>query len=290
MITCAGAMDLSRELREVSDTPRLDAELLLGHVLRIDRGALRARPERVLGAQEQGEFHRLLERRKRREPVAYLLGSAGFMDFELEVNPAVLIPRPETELLVEKAIESLTPPLGEPESRSDSGGGSPIHIADLGTGSGAIAIALARHDPAWSVLGIDISEEALAVARRNAVLAGDNLRVQRGSWCEGLAPESFDLIVANPPYVAPGDPALHPDCAWEPPIALFAGDDGLEAIREIATQARRCLKPGGLLLLEHGFDQHGRATELLTAAGYHDIEGFKDHAGHDRLVRAKTHL
>ena len=311
-MTCvADALARARELRDVSDSPRLDVELLLEHALRIDRGALRARPERVLGKQERDEFHRLLERRKRREPVAYLLGGAGFMDFELEVNPAVLIPRPETELLVESAIESLTPPLGGEgkrlrsasfarrpngaelcsatgaEPRSGSGGGSPIHIADLGTGSGAIAIALARHDPAWSVLGIEISEEALAVARRNAAtLAGGNLRVRRGSWCEGLAPESFDLIVANPPYIAPGDPALHPDCAWEPSIALFAGADGLEAIREIATQARRCLKPGGRLLLEHGFDQRGRVTGLLTAAGYRDIESFKDHAGHDRLVRA----
>lgn len=277
MITCAGAMDLSRELREVSDSPRLDTELLLGHVLQIDRGALRARPERVLGAQEQSEFHRLLERRKRREPVAYLLGNAGFMDFELEVNPAVLIPRPETELLVELAIATLAAHQGRP-----------LRIADLGTGSGAIAIALARHDPAWSVLGIDISEEALAVARRNAVLAGGNLRFRRGSWCEGLAPGSFDLIVANPPYVAPGDPALHPDCAWEPPIALFAGGDGLEAIRQIAVQARRCLKTGGLLLLEHGFDQRAQVAESFTTAGYRDIEGFKDHAGHDRLVRARS--
>lgn len=280
MFTCAGAMDLSRELRAVSDNPRLDAELLLGHVLRIDRSALRARPERVLGAQERSEFRRLLERRKRREPVAYLLGSAGFMDFELEVNPAVLIPRPETELLVELAFATLAAQQGKP-----------LRIADLGTGSGAIAIALARHDPTWSVLGIEVSEEALAVAHRNAAaLAGGNLRFRRGSWCDGLPPESFDLIVANPPYIAPGDPALHPDCAWEPSIALFAGAEGLKAIREIATQARRCLKPGGRLLLEHGFDQRGQVTELLAAAGYRDIEGFKDHAGHDRLVRARTHL
>ncbi|MXY90320.1 MAG: hypothetical protein F4Y89_07255, partial [Gammaproteobacteria bacterium] len=114
MFTCAGAMDLSRELRAVSDSPRLDAELLLGHVLRIDRSALRARPERVLGAQERSEFRRLLERRKRREPVAYLLGSGGFMDFELEVNPAVLIPRPETELLVELAFATLAAQQGKP--------------------------------------------------------------------------------------------------------------------------------------------------------------------------------
>ena len=229
-----------------------------------------------LSVEERRRFRSLLDRRAQREPVAYLLGASGFMDFELEVNPSVLIPRPETEQLVELALETLA------DSR-----GCPMQIADLGTGSGAIAIALARHDPAWSVTGLDISEEALAVARRNAAaLAGVNLRFRHGSWCDGLAPDSLDMIIANPPYVAPGDPALHPDCAWEPPIALYAGKDGLTAIREITVEARRCLKPGGRLLLEHGFDQREQVIELLAAAGYRDIAGFTDHAGHDRLVRA----
>lgn len=277
MITVEEALNLGRELDEVSASPGLDAELLLGHVLELERGALYARPERILGAEERRRFRRLLDRRAQREPVAYLLGSSGFMDFELEVNPSVLIPRPETEQLVELALETLA------DSR-----GRTLQIADLGAGSGAIAIALARHDPAWSVLGIDISEKALAVARRNAAaLAGANLRFRRGSWCDGLTPDSFDMIIANPPYIAPGDPALHPDCAWEPPIALYAGDDGLTAIREIAAQARHCLKPGGRLLLEHGFDQREQVIELLAAAGYRDIAGFADHAGHDRLVRAR---
>ena len=280
MITVEEALNLRRELDEVSASPGLDAELLLGHVLELERGALYARPERILGAEERRRFRRLLDRRAQREPVAYLLGSSGFMDFELEVNPSVLIPRPETEQLVELALETLA------DSR-----GRPLQIADLGAGSGAIAIALARHDPAWSVLGIDISEKALAVARRNAAaLAGANLRFRRGSWCDGLTPDSFDMIIANPPYIAPGDPALHPDCAWEPPIALYAGDDGLTAIREIAAQARHCLKPGGRLLLEHGFDQREQVIELLAAAGYRDIAGFADHAGHDRLVRARLGL
>lgn len=276
MTTVEEALNLARELNEVSASPGLDTELLLGHVLELERGALHARPERVLGAKERRRFRHLLDRRAQREPVAYLLGHAGFMDFELEVNPSVLIPRPETEQLVELALETLA------DSR-----GSPLQIADPGTGSGAIAIALARHDAAWSVLGIDISEEALAVARRNAAaLTGGNLRFRQGSWCEGLASDSFDAIVANPPYVAPGDPALHPDCAWEPAIALYSGNDGLAAIREIAAQARRCLKSGGRLLLEHGFDQRGQAAEILAAAGFREITGLKDHAGHDRLVRA----
>lgn len=280
MTTVEEALNLARELNEVSASPRLDTELLLGHVLGLGRGALRARPERVLGAEERRRFRGLLDRRAQREPVAYLLGSAGFMDFELEVNPSVLIPRPETEQLVELALETLA------EFR-----GRPLQIADLGAGSGAIAIALSRHDPAWSILGIDIDEEALAVARRNAAaLAGGNLRFRRGSWCEGLTPNGFDMIIANPPYVAPGDPDLHPDCAWEPAIALYAGNDGLAAIREIAAQARRCLKPGGRLLLEHGFDQRGQVTEILAAAGYREIAGFGDHAGHDRLVRARLGL
>lgn len=277
MTTVGQALDWARELDPVSDSPNLDAELLLAHVLKLDRGALCARPERALGAEERSGFRRLLDRRRKREPVAYLLGSAGFMDFELEVNPSVLIPRPETEQLVELALETLA------ESR-----GKPLKIADLGTGSGAIAIALSRHDPAWSVLGIDISEQALAVARRNAAaLAGDNLRLRSGSWCEGLTPENFDMIVANPPYVAPGDPALHPDCASEPPAALFAGADGLAAIREIAAQARHCLKPGGWLLLEHGFNQREAVNRILASNEYLEIGCFKDHAGHDRLVRAR---
>lgn len=278
MTTVAEALNLARELDQVSDSPKLDAELLLAHSLKLDRGALRARPERVLDSEVERRFRHLFDRRARREPVAYLLGSAGFMDFELEVNPSVLIPRPETEQLVELALETLA------DYR-----GSPLRIADPGTGSGAIAIALARHDPAWSVLGIDISEEALAVARRNAAaLAGGNLRFRRGSWCEGLTPGAFDAIVANPPYVATGDPALHPDCAWEPAIALYAGNDGLTAIREIAAQARRCLKPGGQLLLEHGCDQRASVRKLLQWAGYPEIDCFRDAAGHHRLARART--
>ena len=277
MTTVTQALDLARELDQVSDSPKLDAELLLALALKIDRGALRARPERALGAAERSRYCRLLDRRRRREPVAYLLGSAGFMDFELEVNQSVLIPRPETEQLVELALETLA------ESR-----GKTLQIADLGTGSGAIAIALSRHDPAWSVLGIEVSEEALAVARRNAAaLAANNLLLQHGSWCEGLNPESFDVIIANPPYVAPGDPALHPDCASEPPVALFAGADGLEAIREIAAQARHCLKPGGRLLLEHGFNQREAVNQILASNEYLEIGCFKDHAGHDRLARAR---
>ena len=301
MTTVAEALTLARELRQISDSPKLDAELLLAHALKLDRAALRARPERVLHAKEEREFRHFLDRRAQREPIAYLLGSAGFMDFELEVNPSVLIPRPETEQLVELAIETLASrsagldssfrdresfATGGPESAGRTG--SAMRIADLGTGSGAIAIALARRNPAWSVLGTDVSEEALAVARRNAAaLAGGNLRFRRGSWCDDLAPDSFDMIVANPPYIALGDPALHPDCAWEPPIALFSGADGLAAIREIATQARHRLKPGGWLLLEHGFDQQGQTTKLLTAAGYRELAGFKDHAGHDRIARAR---
>lgn len=277
MTTVAEALGHTQSLCGISDSPRLDGELLLAEVLKLSRGSLHARPERHLSEREEREFLDLIEQRKQRMPVAYLLGRAGFMDFELEVNASVLAPRPETEQLVELAFETLA-------LRS----GQPTRIADLGAGSGAIAIALARHDPAWSVLGVDVSEDAMALAQRNAAtLAANNVRFRLGCWCEGLTEDSYDMIIANPPYIAPGDPALDPDCAWEPPIALFAGEDGLAALREIVFQARSCLKPGGWLLLEHGYDQRAPVTELLAGNNYRDIDCFRDHAGHDRLVRAR---
>ena len=323
MTAISDALSLAHERLAASGSPELDAELLLAEVLGVERGALRARPERLLAAEQLRRFQLLLERRGRGEPVAYLLGRAGFMDFELAVNQSVLIPRPETELLVELALATLA---GAPASFEPSAGTSwkqqsgeflpvgpttepggdrqpvdapgaagnvenptgVVRIADLGAGSGAIAIALARSCPDWRVFAVDISDAALRLARRNAAaLDARNIGFLRGSWCEGLADAAFDMIVANPPYVAAGDPALHPDCLCEPDIALFAGADGLDAIREIISQARRCLKPGGWLLLEHGYDQRESVSQLLAASGYRDLRSYRDHAGHDRIVRAR---
>jgi len=266
-----------------SDSPTLDAELLLAHALGSKRAALRARPERRLNAEQLGCFESLIDRRTQGEPVAYLLGRAGFMDLELEVNPSVLIPRPETELLVELALETLAG--GDIAAANQN---PTTRIADLGTGSGAIAIALARHNPAWRIEAVDISAAALALARRNAAaLAAHNIRFRQASWCEGLPTATFDLIVANPPYVAKGDPALHPDCAFEPDTALFAAEDGLAALRQIITSAKHHLKPQGWLLLEHAHNQQIPVTQLLAANNYRNIEPRKDHAHHNRLVRAR---
>jgi len=266
-----------------SDSPTLDAELLLAHALGSKRAALRARPERPLTAEQAGCFESLIDRRTQGEPVAYLLGRAGFMDLELEVNPSVLIPRPETELLVELALETLAG--GDIAAANQN---PTTRIADLGTGSGAIAIALARHNPAWRIEAVDISAAALALARRNAAaLAAHNIRFRQASWCEGLPTATFDLIVANPPYVAKGDPALHPDCAFEPDTALFAAEDGLAALRQIITSAKHHLKPRGWLLLEHGHNQRTSVTNLLATEGYRQIETRKDHAHHNRLIHAR---
>ena len=195
-----------------SDSHTLDAELLLAHVLGSRRAALRARPERLLSAEQADRFESLIGRRAQGEPVAYLFGRAGFMDFELAVNPSVLIPRPETELLVELALETLADSDLSAANQNAAVNQNPgARIADLGTGSGAIAIALARHNPAWRVEAVDISAAALALARRNAeALAAPNICFHQASWCEDLPPAAFDLIVANPPYVAKGDPRAAP--------------------------------------------------------------------------------
>ena len=279
MTTIADALASVRKAPATTDNSRPDGEVLLAHVLGVSRSVLYAHPERPIGDREISKFRELLQRRGEGEPVAYLLGNTGFMDFQLAVDSSVLIPRPETELLVELALESA------PEDETGS-----LQVADLGTGSGAIAIALARRKPDWLIHAVDASPQALALARHNArELGAHNIRFREASWCGGLADSALGMIVANPPYVAVGDPALHPDCAFEPDVALFAGADGLSAIREIIAQAGRCLKVGGLLLLEHGHDQRELVAGLLSAAGYHDIRHYRDHAGHDRLIRA-SHL
>ncbi len=305
MRTVAEALAHQFRLRGISDTPRFDTELLLAHALGVGRAALYAHPQRSLSGQQWEQFRELLARRGCREPVAYLLGRAGFMDFELKVDQSVLIPRPETELLVELALETLAQErLKRPDTHSATAAAavaterSSAHrterrdirhrIVDLGTGSGAIAIALSRQVPSCLVVGVDISSAALALAQHNAAeLCANEPGFVRSDWCEGLAPGSCEMIVANPPYVAQDDPALHADCAWEPSIALLAGADGLEAIRGIVLQARERLSPGGWLLLEHGHDQREAVRLLLLSNGYRGIDCHRDHAGHDRLVRAR---
>lgn len=270
-----------RLLEHSSDSWRLDTELLLAYVLDKSREYLLTWPEFEVDESAQKIFEELLNRRSKGEPVAYLIGKKAFWDFELNVNSSVLIPRPETELLVEKAIELL--------EITETGSATSVKLADLGTGSGAIAIALAKQSSAWRVTAVDKSSEALAVAKNNATaLSVTNIEFLQGSWCQPLAVLSYDLIAANPPYVEAGDSHLSEgSLPFEPLMALVAADQGLADIEQIIDQSRACLRDGGWLLIEHGFDQCARVARLLNKAGYTAIGSQADLAGIERVAFAQ---
>lgn len=259
-----------------SDSPKLDAELLLSQCLGESRTYLISHSDEQLSAQTLKNFHALLERRASGEPVAYIIGKREFWNIELAVNSSVLVPRPETELLIEVALNLLA------DTNS-------ARVADLGTGSGAIALALAHNLAGSHVLAVDVSDEALQTAQQNAEsLNLANVEFRRASWCDGLEPDSYDLIVANPPYVAPGDPHLEKgDLRFEPNIALEADEEGLADLYTIANDARKSLKTGGHLLMEHGFDQYEALVNKLSALGYSNIEGHKDLAGLTRVIQGQ---
>jgi release factor glutamine methyltransferase len=271
-ITIRSALGEARRLLSGHETPRLEAEVLLARALDKPRSHLHAWPERIVGTAAWHRFRELMRRRAAGEPVAYLTGRREFWSLELAVTPDTLIPRPETELLVELALEGL------PEQEV-------CHVADLGTGSGAIALAIASERPACGVVATDQSPAALDIARANAVRLGlCNIGFLQGDWCQPLGEQSFDLIVSNPPYIADGDPHLREgDLRFEPASALTAGADGLDAIRIIASQALERLKPGGRLLVEHGYDQGTEVAALLQAQGYEDIALYRDGAGCSRV-------
>ena len=254
-----------------SPTARLDAELLLAAVLGKPRSYLRTWPEHEPGAEQLAAFAALLERRRAGEPVAYILGHQGFWSLDLEVAPHTLIPRPDTELLVETALQ-LAP-------------ATPQRVLDLGTGSGAIALALASERGGWQVIGVDRIAEAVALAERNRQrLKLGNAEFRQSSWFDGLAGERFGLILSNPPYIAADDRHLgEGDVRFEPLSALVAGVDGLDDIRQIIAQAPRHLQAGGWLLLEHGYDQAEAVRELLAAAGFTAVDSRRDLGGHQRI-------
>ena len=254
---------------------RLDAELLLTHVCGIPRSRIVARPEQVLAADCVERFLALVDRRASGEPLAYLTGRKGFMDIELEVSADVLIPRPETELLVTSAV---TLPLPEHAC-----------VLELGTGSGAIALALAQARPEWRILATDVSPAALAIAGRNVMrMAPARVRLVCCDWFEALAPVRFDLLLANPPYVAEGDPELAADVvAHEPAIALFAAEAGLADLAALAAAAPARLHPGGFILLEHGHRQGAAVRRLLQAAGLEQVRSLTDDASKERVTIAR---
>lgn len=256
----------------IAGIDRADAEALLLHVLGRDRAWLFAHARDPVGDEAAAAFAGLVERRANGEPVAYLTGRRGFWTLDLAVSPATLIPRPETERLVELALERL----------EDAPG---FRVADLGTGSGAIALALASERPQARVVATDASADALAVARANAAAhALSNVDFRQGPWWAPLQGERFDLVASNPPYIAAADPHLgQGDLRFEPASALAAGADGLDDIRQIIDGAPAHLLPGGWLLLEHGWDQGGQVAELLRARGLGRVATWHDLEGRDRV-------
>ena len=247
----------------------VDQRILVCHALGISRTALITQSDRVLSAEEAGRVAALLQRRHDGEPVAYIIGQREFFGLDFETTPAVLIPRPDTELLVELALVRL-PPRGK--------------VLDMGTGSGAIAVAIAHSRPDASVTALDVSQEALAVAARNALRNHAAVRFLHSDWYGAVQGEQFDLIVSNPPYIADGDSHLSEgDLRFEPSGALTDFADGLSALRTIIAGAQARLAPGSWLLMEHGYDQAAAVRALLLSSGYTDVQSWQDLAGIERV-------
>ncbi|MCC6610153.1 MAG: peptide chain release factor N(5)-glutamine methyltransferase [Burkholderiales bacterium] len=264
-----------RALIQGSGLPASEARLLLAAQLGVDRAWLIAHAEEPLDDARCAAAGERFGRRRRGEPVAYLLGAREFYGLDLAVTPDVLIPRPETELLVELALRLI-----------DEGA---RRVLDLGTGSGAIAVAVARAAPQAEVWATDASAAALALACANAKRHAPHVRLEQSDWFASLAGERFDLIVANPPYVEEDDPHLaEGDVRFEPRAALVGGPDGLDCIRRIVREARSHLAPGGRLLFEHGHDQGARCRALLAAQGYADIATWPDLAGIPRVTGGRA--
>ncbi|KAF1018847.1 MAG: Release factor glutamine methyltransferase [Pseudomonas sp.] len=255
-----------------SPTARLDAELLLAAALGKPRSYLHTWPEKIVSSEHAQAFADYLQRRRGGEPVAYILGQQGFWKLDLEVAPHTLIPRPETEMLVEAALQLLP--------------ATPANVLDLGTGSGAIALALASERAEWHVTAVDRVPEAVALAERNRQrLHLDNASVLNSHWFSALQGRTFDLIISNPPYIADTDPHLAAgDVRFEPASALVAGHDGLDDLRHIIAQAPAHLEAGGWLLLEHGYDQAAAVRDLLLGEGFEDVHSRIDLGGHERIT------
>ena len=262
------------ELSE-SESPRRDAEILLEHVTGKARTFILAFGETALTADQQAQLSALLSRRKAGEPVAHLTGEREFWSLPLYVSAATLIPRPDTECLVEHALAHLP--------------ATACRILDLGTGTGAIALALASERPDCQVTAVDVMPDAVALALRNAARLGfNNVKIQQSSWFDALVGQQFDMIVSNPPYIDECDPHLSQgDVRFEPLTALVAAEEGLADIAHIVTVSRQYLTAGGWLLIEHGWTQAEAVRALFTQAGYERVETCQDYGGNDRLTLGK---
>jgi release factor glutamine methyltransferase len=264
------------ELVLQSGLPLLEARMLLERVLGKSRAWLIAHADEAVGAGDEQAFAAMVLRRRAGEPIAYLLGEREFYGLDFKVAPAVLIPRPETELLVELALERIA-------------ANAPVRVLDLGTGSGAIAVALAKERPQARVTAVDVDYAALSVARANAKRHKVTVRFFCGDWFGALSGEKFDLIVSNPPYVAAADPHLGlGDVSFEPQRALVGGSDGLDCIRSIVANAGTHLNPGAWLLFEHGYDQAEACRGLLQGQHYVEIQSWPDLAEIPRVSGGRT--
>ncbi|MCP3678856.1 MAG: peptide chain release factor N(5)-glutamine methyltransferase [Gammaproteobacteria bacterium] len=260
------------QLKE-STTAKLDVALLLTHLLQVPRSWLYSHSQQTLSAAQIEQFQALLQRRLNGEPVSYIIGVQEFWSLPFKVTADVLIPRPESELLVERALSYFSP------SRA-------IRVVDLGCGSGAVGLALAHERPQWQVILVDKSEAALAIAKENCQrLNLKNVCTVLSDWCQQLVGQSFELIVSNPPYIAVDEPHYHDgDLRFEPAAALLAGEDGLAAIRQIIAQAGEFLVPQGWLMLEHGYRQHRAVAEILRQQHFGKIASYRDLANIKRLT------
>jgi len=272
MPTIAAVLAIAQQRLASSDTPRLDAEVLLSFVLRQDRTFLYTWPERELAMDEQQNFMALMERRACGEPVAYLSGYRDFWNFSLQVNDSTLIPRPETELLVELALQRLSHTF--------------CQVLDLGTGSGAIALALAIERSAWQIFGCDSSQAAVNLAISNGKKLGiSQVHFFHSHWFDRIDQKDFDLIVSNPPYIDEADEhLLMGDVRFEPRSALIASKQGFADLELIVDHSREYLRSGGWLMLEHGFAQGEQTRSFMRQCGYGSVDTYRDLAGCERVT------
>lgn len=273
MLTCE-ALIKEAEARIGGDSPKLDAELLLSHISGLNRTSFRAWPEREVTAEQAEQFFALVAERVEGKPIAYLLGQQEFWSLPLRVSTSTLIPRPDTECLVETALS-----LELSETAT---------VLDLGTGTGAIALALASEKPSWQITASDRVAEAVELARENSQNLNLSITVVQSNWFEDIPAATFDLLISNPPYIPASDRHLgEGDVRFEPSSALIAGDDGLDDIRLLVTQGLDWLNDGGWMMLEHGYDQGEAVRELFACAGWRNIETRKDYGGNDRMTLAR---
>lgn len=272
MPTIAELLEWGKLALTKQEIPQLEAQILLAFVLGTDRSYLYTWPEREINQDQVKQYEDVIARRIQHEPIAYIIGKKEFWSLTFEVTRDTLIPRAETELLVQTVLEYL------PKTEQ--------HIVDVGTGCGTIACALAHERPHWQLIGLEISNKAIEVAKRNAKnLQLNNVNFIESNWLANLPHNQYDAIIGNPPYIRGGDVHLiHGDLPFEPEIALTPGLKGLEAFQILLAQAKDFLKPGGLIAFEHGFDQRESLTALFEQAGLKEIKTFQDFSGNDRVT------